>query len=309
MEDKKTQQLAKEADTASKFVVRELGETQTTSYFNSSSTKSYSNQVRADSIVVFIEDSESGLNFFEQFFRVCYCKLSIVLVSVGGSSNFRYAYAFRKDKEFDYAIFIYDRGKASRDILTDNNRKDINRGIKNYKKNHPATKVKVFSPLAFESIFLSFKFLLTDYLKNYDITPSIYKTIHQDCIKLLDGDIPELDYTSYAHTYKSLEQLMEGAVEELTHNTMYVVTHKPSKVASCWMENCTSCTHVQCQCNVTDVSDYIGFSEEKLELLCAYSLLGGLTYILDDICGYNFRTRAKIFSKSSSYVNKLMWEV
>lgn len=63
--------------------------------------------------VLFIEDANSGFEFICEYIKACYSDIDITVVSVGGSGNFRFAYAFDIENKYDYAIFMYDRGKAS----------------------------------------------------------------------------------------------------------------------------------------------------------------------------------------------------
>lgn len=300
LEDKRAQQLHKAEEIANRFIFVELGCANDTHYFGSNPKIN---------IVVFVEDSESGFRFFEQFFNVCYSELCITLVSVGGTSNFRYAHAFKKDTQFDYAVFIYDRGKSSAGRLDDNNRRDIDKGVKRYKQERIGTKIKIFSPLAFESIFVSFKLLLTEFLKNYEITSSPQTALHENCVKLLEGTIEDIPYVDYIGTCSSIEQLMEDTITTLTLDTIYEITHKPSRISHCWVKECQLCDFTQDKCNVMDIQEYLTFSDKKLELLASYSVLGGLTYIMDDICGDNSRTRMKIFDTQSANRNKIIQEV
>lgn len=293
-EELKNKQIRYEREIASHFKYKKIyGNTKIDDEFN---------------IVIFTEDTEYGYEFIEKYIKTCYKDKNITLVSTGGCGNFRFAYRFMEQEKFDYAIFVYDRGKTSKSLENiGNNRTDIKRAILKYKKFRNNTKIFVFSPLSFESIFMSFEYLLTDYLINYNISEK-YTSLHKDCVSIMSGELSDDILSKYTKYFKSLERLMEDSIENITRDTVYQISHNPSYMSECWHTGC-ECENKIEKCHITDVSSYINYSSSKIELLSAHSSLGGLTYILDKIYGYKFRKLPKAFGKNQKYINKLVEEV
>ncbi|MDD6223607.1 MAG: hypothetical protein PUB18_01225 [bacterium] len=48
--------------------------------------------------------------------------------------------------------------------------------------------------------------------------------------------------------------------------------------------------------------------KEKIELLAAHSVLGGLSYIMDTIFGIQYRTYPEAISKNTAYKSKIVEE-
>lgn len=302
-EQEKNKQIAYEKNIASGFKIKYLVPQKGTEEYNIDSIKK---------ILVVVEDEKWGFDFLEIFFKRCYVSSNITLVSTKGSSTFRYTYAIEPGTHFDYVIFIYDRGKSSgknASMLNDNNRRDVQKGVIKFKKFRPNTKVFVFSPICMEELLLSFEYLTSDFLAKYNIQSSWSTQLNNEYIELLNGNINMINYGNYVGTYKSYEKLVEAAIEDITKNTHYNITHHPSCISSCWWENCVACKKISNMCNKSCTSTYISYSAEKLEVLAAYSLLGGLTYIMDKIYGTHYRKRSVFWSCESPYKKKLIEEV
>lgn len=265
-------------------------------------------------IIVFIEDSKSGYEFTKNFFKTCYPYANIELVKLGGYGNIKYIpnYKYYTDYDYDYTIIIYDRGRSLNNMdMSENNRKDIPRVIKRLKKRNPQNKIFIFSPLCFESIPLSFKYLLSEMLTNYKINNTFNTQIHHELVDLINGNISRISWESYIKYGKSIENIIENAIEEITNKTMYEITHSPSKVSDCWIKNCCkTCNNIDFnKCNIIALDKYNLVHKEKLELIAEYSALGGLTYIMDKIFGIQYRRYPLIISNTSIYSNNLVVEV
>ncbi len=262
-------------------------------------------------ILVFIEDTNSGFVFYERFFSTCYPEADIELVPLSGYGNIKYIpeYKYDTNYEYDFTIIIYDRGRSNFCTqISDNNRKDIPRAVRRLKKRNSNTKIYVFSPLCFESIPLSFSKLLSEWLVKYNIGQNMYTQLHNDLVNLLEQEIDEINWIQYIRNGQSVEKLIEEAVENITRNTVYEISHHPSNISDCWIENCLPvCERLDSTyCNVSDAQEYDTVNKEKLELLAAHSALGGLTYIMDIITGIKFRTYPAAISNSSLYKTKLI---
>lgn len=263
---------------------------------------------------IFTEDSSSGYLFFYEFLKRCYSHADIDLISVNGHGNIKYIpkYIENSDIKYDNIIIIYDRGRSSGQgsmsgSLTDNNRKDIPKTIRKLKE-ITSSKVFIYSPIAFESIALSFEYLLTDFLKNYNINLSESTQLHLDLIKLVTGEIEDINWFNYVREGKSVEYAVEEAIEKITQNTVYQITHSgKSHISTCWYTNCCENNEQKPKCNITDLNKYKVVNPEKLEVIAAHSILGGLTYIMDKIYGIKDRTYPNVVY-NSNYKNKLMLE-
>lgn len=257
-----------------------------------------------------MEDSGWAFDFIVNLIQNMYKDIDIVVVSTGGSGNFRYTYAVRENDIFHYAIFVYDRGKSSGNgALNDNNRKDLLKGIKKFQKRRANTKIKIYSPISMEEALFSFEFLLSEFLTNYNKVNLWCTTLHNQYVQILSGKIEDINFSSYIGNYKSYEQLIEAALEDITENTIYEIRHRYSYISPCWIENCTNCTNIQNLCNITMTSNYINYSDEKIQLVAAHSLLGGLIYLIDKIYGNRYRKFPYIITENSNYKKRLIEEI
>lgn len=179
---------------------------------------------------------------------------------------------------------MYDRGRSNGKQITDNNRKAIPRVVKRLKKEYTNINIYIFLPLCFESVPLSFSLLINTFLANYDILENQYTKLHYELIDLLNNKITTINWLTYLTPGISIENIIEQAIEEITKNTTYQITHYPSKISDCWIKNCTTqCQTSDSHCNIINLSAYNLPTLHKMELIAANSALGGLTYIMDKI--------------------------
>ena len=264
-------------------------------------------------IIVFIEDTGSGFEFFKSFFTVCYPYANIEMVPLEGFGNIKYIpkYNYNTNYDYQYTIIIYDRGRSSCNTqISDNNRKDIPQAIKKLKKRNEQTKIYVFSPLCFESIPLSFSKLLSDLLVKYPIKKDKYTQLHNELVDLLNERIEVINWWQYMKSGQSVENLIEESIENITKGTSYEIMHSPSSISKCWVENCApSCNRKNITyCNMLKPNSYGTVHKEKLEWLARFSALGGLTYIMDKIFGIKYREYPVAISSDASYKSKLIIE-
>ena len=256
-------------------------------------------------IALFIEDSKSGKTFIKTFIKRIYPFANIDLISIEGHGNIKYIPDYINDfttVTYDYIVIMYDRGRSSGQNLNTDNKKDIPRVIRRlsaYKN-----KLFIFSPLSFESVPLSFKYLCDTLLLKYNIPDSIYKDFHLELSNLVNSNIEDsVTYDKFCTTlgYSSVERLVEGAIENLTLGTVYEVTHNPSRISDCWTMNCCENNSYTNKCNKIHLC--------KLEFIAEYSALGGITYILDKIYGIRYRKYPLCITSNNTYKNKLITEV
>ena len=127
---------------------------------------------------------------------------------------------------------MYDRGRSSGQIINSDNKKDIPKIVRRIsKQNMP---ISIISPLSLESMFLSFKYLISKLLINYNIQESIYKDFHNYLSSIVnDGldDNIEYDKLCTKANCSSIERLVEESIEQITFGTTYSITHSPSAIA------------------------------------------------------------------------------
>ena len=263
-------------------------------------------------VILFSEDSSSGYDFIKSFIKICYPSETIDIVPLNGHGNIKYIPDYLKTINYNYdnVIIMYDRGRSNGTQITDNNRKAIPRVVKRLKKEYTTIKIYIFSPLCFESIPLSFSLLIHTFLSNYDIPENQYTKLHYELIDLLTNKITTINWLTYLRPGISIENIIEQAIEEITKNTTYQITHHPSKISDCWIKNCTTqCRTSDPHCNIINLSAHNLPILHKMELIAANSALGGLTYIMDKIYdNTHHRTYPSAIETDSPYKSMLIQE-
>lgn len=263
-------------------------------------------------VIIFTEDSSSGYKFYKAFIKKCYPLARVDMVSLEGHGNIRYIPNYISDSSVEYnnIIIIYDRGRSSGKQINANNRKDIPRVVNKLKKLNANIRVHIFSPLCFESIPLSCSLLVNTFLANYNIPVSQYTSLHDDMVDLLNNRISDINWLAYVSSGMSIENAIEQAIFGITKGTEYQVSHHPSDITDCWMEECSNqCIDISNDCNIIDLSKYNLARQYKLELVAANSVLGGLAYILDKIYdGIQYRTYPLAIVDNPKYKSMLIQE-
>lgn len=266
----------------------------------------------SNKVIIFIEDSKSGYDFIKLFIKTCYPLAKIDILSLKGHGNIKYIPDYFKNTgyKYDNVIIMYDRGRSSGNQINTNNRKAIPRVIRRLKKEYFDMKIYIFSPLCFESIYLSFSLLIDVFLAKYNIPTSQYTKLHYELVDLLNNKIESIDWFAYVTSGLSVENIIEQAVEEITKNTKYQISHKPSNVSECWIKNCDNqCEELDDNCNIFILSGCNLANKHKLELVAANSALGGFTYIMDKIYdGIQYRTYPLAIANNSQYKSVLIQE-
>ena len=253
-------------------------------------------------IIVFIEDYVSGFEFWMRYFSLCYPFGDITLVSLGGVGKSKYIlyYLEKGDIKYSDCIIVYDRGAKKSD------RKTILKVINNLQRQPIRPRIHVFSPLAFESIPLSFVYLLDDFLRNCNID-SEYLPLHNDIKALIKGDILNVDYDSYITSSDiTAENLVEKAIEDITKGTIYEVRHEGSCISPCWLNECCEINKEAPTCNRTMIENYNVRPKKKLELIASNSVLGGMTYIMNRIYRHHYKVLPKVITDNVEYRESLV---
>ena len=263
-------------------------------------------------VILFMEDSKSGYEFMKLFIKRCYPLFKIDILSLDGYGNIKYIPDYLKSKDiiYDNVIIMYDRGRSSGNQINDTNRKGLTKVVNKLKKAYANMKIHLFSPLCFESIPLSFRFMLDVFLVNYNIPTSQYTKLHYELVDLLSNNIQSINWFTYVSMGMSVEKIIEQAIEEITRNTKYVISHNPSYISKCWTIDCDNrCQELDTKCNIFHLSDYHLVNQHKLELIAENSALGGFTYIMDKIYGIQGRSYPLAIASDSAYKPFLIQEV
>lgn len=236
-------------------------------------------------ILVIVEDSGYALDFYKQYLIDVYPDIPITVVGAGGYSNIKYALDEFFVAGVSNCILIFDSGT---DMSTYSN---ITRAINKFKKKHQDRNIHIFKPICFEYMLFSFK-LLTDQIR---LKSHRYIELYTELTGILSGENRRLNMARYSLSFKSLEQLFEEALGDLTAGTAYECIHG-KHMSECWVKDCCNVEIRNTECSKLEHKQYN--KSTKQDLIASESVLSGLTHIIDSILGLRYRR----------YINKLNYE-
>lgn len=268
-------------------------------------------------ICVITEDRGNGFQFIKNYLYFNYPEMAGVIIGATGNSSIKYvmdAYDY-----FNTYILVIDRGVITKDIY---NR--IIKEIGDFKDAHRNAKIYILQPICIEEIMLSF-YKINNYIDINDNADA--KKIMGELRDVLKGRRVDVDYSRFKNAdMTTAEKICEHLLEVVTDGTVFEYSHGRKKIKGerervnaymsiCW--RCPCCTANKYikddennilklieagKCKKPDICN-------KSDYIAKYSLLCGLTYIVDKIYGFRFHDKGYWHNMDKSYFNKLVREI
>lgn len=238
------------------------------------------NTLAYNNITVLLEDDGYAFDFVSQLLKKTYSYLNFDLVGAHGEGGIGHIISFINA---DLLIVVCDKSNNVKLI------QNIDVELNNFKQRNPnAVAVKIM-PKAFEEFILSYIHL-----------QSLVNTKDKQGITLLrlindyvTGKIADYHLSSFVLNPGRVndDMILEDWIERLTSSTQYFCTHSPSKISSCWLNDCESCKNTSNACRLilpTAINSYK--AKSKIEFIALNSLGYYITKVIDSHVGNNYRT-------------------
>lgn len=231
-------------------------------------------------ITILMEDDGYAFDFVSQLLKKTYKNLNFDLIGAHGEGGMHHIISYINT---EFLILIYDKSNNIKML------QNINTEIKEFKNRNSNAKVISIMPKVFEEILLS-----------YINLQNLIKTTDNQGIKLLNiikdyvtGKIVDYSLANFIINPNRVndDMILEDWIERLTVNTQYYCTHSPSKISSCWLNDCNSCSDISNNCRIitpTAIKNYK--AQSKIEYIAVNSLGFYITKAIDKFIGVKYRT-------------------
>lgn len=278
---------------------------------NTNKVTDRSNYNSLKQICIITEDKGNGYQFVLSYILQNYPEISGIAIGAVGKDSFRYI--LEEYDNYDAYVFVIDRGISDVDF---NRLKKTLEAFKNSKRNTP---MYIFQPKCMEEVCISF-YRLNEYIDLNKAAEAV--ELHYELEKLLTGNIADIDYSKYKTLqYSTDEKVCEKLIFDLTKGTPFkcyhgqkkikgVQEHIPAYVSPCW--RCPCCTVKDYDKNGyvnTNDCKHPNIEYNKMDYIAQHSLLCGLTYIIDKICGFHSHSKKYWNNLAKSYFNQLVREL
>lgn len=261
-------------------------------------------------ICIITEDRGNGFQFILSYILQNYPEMSGMVIGATGKDSFRYVLDDYGD--YETYIFVVDRG------ISDKEFEQVKATLSEFKKSKKDVTIYIFQPKCMEEVWLSF-YRLNEYIKPNNSLDAI--KLQSELRKVLNGDIEKIDYSDYKTLQASTpEKICEKLIYELTDGTPFKCYHgqkeikgvqpkKDAYLSPCWRcPCCTVATYDKLNYVKTEDCKKPKIEGNKMDYIARYSLLCGLTYILDKIYGFRYHSNGYWHNMKKSYLDELVKE-
>lgn len=231
-------------------------------------------------ITILMEDDDYAFDFVSQLLKKTYKNLNFDLIGSHGEGGMHHIISYINTK---FLILIYDKSNNIKML------QNINTEIKEFKNRNSNAKVISIMPKVFEEILLSY-IKLQDLIKTTDNQGIELLNIIKDYVT---GKIADYSLANFIINPNRVndDMILEDWIERLTVNTQYYCTHSPSKISSCWLNDCNSCSDMSNNCSIitpTAIKNYK--AQSKIEYIAVNSLGFYIAKAIDRFIGVKYRT-------------------
>lgn len=231
-------------------------------------------------ITILMEDDGYAFDFVSQLLKKTYTHLNFDLMGAHGEGGMHHIISYINT---DFLILIYDKSNNIKML------QNINTEIREFKNRNSNARVISIMPKVFEEILLSYIYL-QDLIKTTDKQGIALMNMIKEYVT---GKVADYSLANFIINPERVndDMILEDWIEKLTVNTQYSCTHSPSKISSCWLNDCTSCSDISNNCRIitpTAIKNYK--AKSKIEYIAVNSLGFYITKAIDEFIGVKYRT-------------------
>ena len=237
------------------------------------------NTIAYSNITVLLEDDGYAFDFVSQLLKKVYNYLNFDLIGAHGEGGIKHIVSFINA---DLLIVVYDKSNNIKMI------QNIDIELNNFKHRNPNATIVKIMPKAFEEIILSYAYLQELINTNDKQGIKLLNTIN-DYMTGKTGNYSLANFVMNPARVND-DMILEDWIERLTSGTQYYCGHSPSKISTCWLNECESCKSVSNTCNLVTpatINNYI--PKSKIEFIILNSLGYYITKAIDDYTGNRYR--------------------